>query len=273
MENTPVLQLKNMKKTFHPGTPDAKTALDGVSLDVSHGEFITVIGSNGAGKSTLFNAICGSFYLDEGSVILDGHDITDEPDYKRALDIGRLYQDPMKGTAPHMTIEENMALAYCRKASKSFFAVNRKDSAYFRELLSKLGLGLEDRMKTQIGLLSGGQRQAVSLLMAAISDPKLLLLDEHTAALDPATAEKVLAITVDLVNKTQTAAMMITHDIRAALALGTRTIMMDEGKIVLDLSGEQRASMTVDGLLALYSKESKKQLSNDRMLFALEKDR
>ncbi|MCQ2431866.1 MAG: ATP-binding cassette domain-containing protein [Clostridia bacterium] len=271
MENTPILQLKDVKKTFHPGTPDAKTALNGVTLDVSNGDFITIIGSNGAGKSTLFNAICGTFYPDEGSITLNGKDITDAPDYKRAYEIGRLFQDPMKGTAPHMTIEENMALAYCRKASKSFFAVNKKDSAYFRELLSQLGLGLEDRMKTKIGLLSGGQRQAVSLLMSTISDPKLLLLDEHTAALDPATAAKVLEITVNIVEKTKTATMMITHDIRAALALGNRTIMMDEGRIILDISGDQRKNMTVDDLLTLYSKESKKQLANDRMLFSLEK--
>ena len=266
-----VLKLNHISKTFFPGTPNEKRALDGLTLDVARGDFITVIGSNGAGKSTLFNAICGSFPIDEGSVILDGHDITRMPDYRRAYDIGRLFQDPMKGTAPNMTIEENMALAYCRKASKSFFAVNKKDSAYFRELLAQLDLGLEDRMKTKIGLLSGGQRQAVSLLMSTISDPKLLLLDEHTAALDPSTAKKVLSITVDIVERTQTATMMITHDIRAALELGNRTIMMDEGRIILDISGEQRAGMTVDELLTLYSRESKKQLANDRMLFSTQK--
>ncbi|MBQ8577839.1 MAG: ATP-binding cassette domain-containing protein [Clostridia bacterium] len=267
-----ILQLNDIRKTFHPGTVNEKRALDGITLDVDAGEFITIIGSNGAGKSTLFNAICGSFAVDAGSITLDGRDITDMPDYKRSYDIGRLFQDPMKGTAPHMTIEENMALAYCRKASKSFFAVNKKDSAYFRELLAQLDLGLEDRMKTKIGLLSGGQRQAVSLLMSTISDPKLLLLDEHTAALDPATAKKVLGITVDIVEKTKTATMMITHDIRAALELGTRTIMMDEGKIILDIKGEERAGMTVDDLLNLYSRESKKQLANDRMLFSTQKE-
>ncbi len=263
-----MLLLNDIHKTFHAGTVNEKRALDGLSLSVDRGDFITIIGSNGAGKSTLFNAICGSFPLDGGSITLDGHDITHMPDYKRSFDIGRLFQDPMKGTAPHMTIEENMALAYCRKASKSFFAINRRDTAYFRELLAQLDLGLEDRMKTKIGLLSGGQRQAVSLLMSTISDPKLLLLDEHTAALDPATAKKVLDITVDIVRRTQTATMMITHDIRAALTLGNRTIMMDDGKIILDIGGEERAGMTVDDLLALYSKESKKQLANDRMLFS-----
>lgn len=266
-----VLQLKEIYKTFHKGTVNEKRALNGVSLDVEKGDFITIIGSNGAGKSTLFNAICGSFPIDQGKILLDGRDITRLSDYKRAYDIGRLFQDPMKGTAPHMTIEENMALAYCRKTSSTFFAVNKKDSAYFRELLAQLDLGLEDRMKTKIGLLSGGQRQAVSLLMSTISDPKLLLLDEHTAALDPATAKKVLAITVDIVEKTQTATMMITHDIRAALELGNRTIMMDEGKIILDIKGEERANMTVENLLALYSKESKKQLANDRILFSTQK--
>ncbi len=266
-----MLELLEIHKTFHAGTVNEKRALDGISLSVDEGDFITIIGSNGAGKSTLFNAICGSFPLDAGAIMLDGHDITHLPDYKRSFDIGRLFQDPMKGTAPNMTIEENMALAYCRKASKSFFAVNRRDTAYFRELLSRLDLGLEDRMKTKIGLLSGGQRQAVSLLMSTISDPKLLLLDEHTAALDPATARKVLDITVDIVEKTKTATMMITHDIRAALALGNRTVMMDDGKIILDIKGDERAGMTVDDLLALYSKESKKQLANDRMLFATQK--
>ena len=261
-----MLELDNIKKTFHPGTVNEKKALTGVTLKVDKGDFITIIGSNGAVKSTLFNAICGSFPIDSGKITLDGKDITAMPDYKRALDIGRLFQDPMKGTAPNMTIEENMSLAYCRKAQKSFFAVNKRDSDYFRELLSQLGLGLEDRMKTKIGLLSGGQRQAVSLLMSTISDPKLLLLDEHTAALDPATAAKVLDITVNIVNKTQTATMMITHDMKAALRLGNRTIMMDDGNIILDISGEKRASMTVDDLLGLYSEKSRKQLTNDRML-------
>ena len=261
-----MLELDNIKKTFHPGTVNEKKALCGVTLKVDRGDFVTIIGSNGAGKSTLFNAICGSFPIDSGKITLDGRDITAMPDYKRALDVGRLFQDPMKGTAPNMTIEENLSLAYCRKAQKSFFAVNKRDSDYFRELLSQLGLGLEDRMKTKIGLLSGGQRQAVSLLMSTISDSKLLLLDEHTAALDPATAKKVLDITVDIVGKTQTATMMITHDMKAALKLGNRTIMMDDGNIILDISGEKRASMTVDDLLELYSEKSKKQLTNDRML-------
>ena len=263
-----MLELTNIKKTFHPGTVNEKKALNGVTLSVDKGEFVTILGSNGAGKSTLFNAICGSFLIDSGKISLDGKDITRLPDYKRAFDIGRLFQDPMKGTAPNMTIEENMAMAYSRKAKKSFFAVNKRDTEYFRELLAKLDLGLEDRMKTKIGLLSGGQRQAVSLLMSTISDPKLLLLDEHTAALDPATAKKVLDITVDIVERTGTATMMITHDMNAALRLGTRTIMMDDGKVILDISGDERKNMTIDDLLNLYTKGSKKQLANDRILLS-----
>lgn len=269
--NNQMLVLSNVSKTFFPNTLNEKKAIRDVNLTLDIGDFVTVIGSNGAGKSTLFNALCGDFYIDSGSIMLCDKEIKKQPDYKRAVSIGRLFQDPMKGTAPHMTVEENLSLAYGRKASKSFFAVNRKDRAKFKELLKVLDLGIEDRLTTKIGLLSGGQRQAVSLLMATISEPKLLLLDEHTAALDPSTAKKVLDITVSIVNKSKTPAMMITHDIRAALELGNRTIMMDEGRIILDIKGEDRNNMTVEKLLQLYSKESKKQLLNDRMLFELEK--
>lgn len=265
------LELINVSKTFFPGTVNERKTLRNICLSLESGDFITIIGSNGAGKTSLFNAICGSFMIDSGSILLDGREIKNMPDYKRALSIGRLFQDPMKGTAPHLTIEENLSLAYGNKGGKHFFAVNRKNRAKFRELLAELELGLEDRMTTKIGLLSGGQRQAVSLLMATISEPKLLLLDEHTAALDPATAKKVLAITVSIVEKTRTPTLMITHDIRAALEVGTRTIMMDEGRIILDIKGEERKNMTIEKLLQLYSKESKKQLFNDRMLFETEK--
>jgi len=266
-----MLDLRNIKKTFYPGTPNEKKALKGVNLTLAPGDFVTIIGSNGSGKSTLFNAISGAFYPDCGQILLNGKNIVPLPEYKRAFDIGRLYQDPMKGTAPSMTIEENLALAYGRKAKKSFFALNKRDTDYFRELLTTLGLGLENRMKAKVGHLSGGQRQAVSLLMSTIASPKLLLLDEHTAALDPATAQTILKITTDIVNKSKITTMMITHDIKAALALGNRTIMMDEGEIVLDIYGEQRKNMTPEELLTYYSKERKKQLSNDRMLFSLEK--
>ncbi len=262
------LELRSLRKVFERGTPNAKTALDSFSLSVADGEFITLLGSNGAGKSTLFNAILGKFRLDSGQVILDGEDITHWKDYARALHIGCLYQDPMRGTAPNMTIEENLALAYTRKAHRSFFAVNRRDSAYFRELLSRLHLGLEDRMKTKMGLLSGGQRQAASLLMATIAEPKLLLLDEHTAALDPGTAEKVLELTRQVVAERKLTCMMITHNMRSALELGSRTILMDSGRLVLDVSGGERARMTVEDLLKRFSENAGRQLDSDRILLS-----
>ena len=260
------LSLIGLRKTFEKGTPNAKLALDDVSLEVAPGDFITVLGSNGAGKSTLFNAILGKFRLDRGRIILDGEDITRLPDHRRALNIGCLYQDPLRGTAPNMTIEENLALAYTRKASRSFFAVNRKDSAYFRELLRRLDLGLEDRMKTKMGLLSGGQRQAASLLMATIAEPKLLLLDEHTAALDPATAEKVLGLTRRIIAEQSITCLMITHNMQCALELGSRTIVMDSGRIVLDVAGQERAKLTVPQLLERFRENAGRDLATDRML-------
>lgn len=263
-----MLDLIKVSKTFYAGTVNEKKALHSINLHLDPGDFVTIIGSNGAGKSSLFNAIAGAFYIDSGAILLDNQNITMMADYKRAYDIGRLMQDPMKGTAPSMTIEENLALAYSRKARKSFFALNKKDSEYFRELLARLDLGLEDRMKTKVGNLSGGQRQAVTLLMCTISLPKLLLLDEHTAALDPATAQKILKITVDIVAESNITTMMITHDIKSALALGNRTIMMDEGEIILDIKGEERSNMTIEELLAYYYKERKKQLTDDRILLA-----
>ena len=261
-----MLELQGIRKTFYPGTPNEKKALNGVDLHLNAGDFVTIVGSNGAGKSTLFNAISGVFSVDEGMIRLDSKNITNMKEYKRAYDIGRLFQDTMKGTAPNMTIEENLALAYSRKAGKSFFAVNRQDREYFTELLRQLDLGLESRMKAKVGQLSGGQRQAVSLLMSTISQPKLLLLDEHTAALDPATAQKVLDITTRIVSEGRITTMMITHDMQAALTLGNRTIMMDDGKIIFDISGEERAKMTVEELLECYHENSRKKLTNDRML-------
>ena len=251
-----MLELQGIRKTFYPGTPNEKKALNGVDLHLNAGDFVTIVGSNGAGKSTLFNAISGVFSVDEGTIRLDSKNITNMKEYKRAYDIGRLFQDTMKGTAPNMTIEENLALAYSRKAGKSFFAVNKQDREYFTELLKQLDLGQ----------LSGGQRQAVSLLMSTISQPKLLLLDEHTAALDPATAQKVLDITTRIVSEGRITTMMITHDMQAALTLGNRTIMMDDGKIIFDISGEERAKMTVEDLLECYHENSRKKLTNDRML-------
>lgn len=256
------LTITHLTKKFEAGTPNEKHALHDFSLEVAKGDFITILGSNGAGKSTLFNAILGKFLPDAGSILLDGEDITYEKDYKRALNIGCLYQNPLRGTAPNMTIEENLALAYTRKSTHHFFAVNKKDSAYFRELLATLDLGLEDRMKTKMGLLSGGQRQAAALLMATIARPKLLLLDEHTAALDPGTAQKVLQITKEIIADRGLTALMITHDMDQALRFGNRTIMMDSGKLLLDISGEERASMTPEKLVDLFVRSAKQVLSD-----------
>lgn len=266
-----MLTLKNVTKVFNEGTVNEKIALDNVSLTVENGDFATIIGSNGAGKSTLFNCICGSFFADEGSVFLDERDITYMPEYRRAVQIGRLFQDPMRGTAPHMTIEENLALAYLRVAKRKnsvFSRITNKERELFRERLALLDMGLEDRMKQPVGLLSGGQRQALTLLMATLVPPKILLLDEHTAALDPATAEKVLALTKKVVEENQLACLMITHNMHSALELGNRTLMMDAGRIVLDISGKERDGLTVDGLLAKFSAGAGKALDNDRILLS-----
>ncbi len=266
-----MLKLSNIRKVFNAGTVNEKVALDHVDLTVNDGDFVTIIGSNGAGKSTLFNCICGSFYVDEGSIYLDDRNITYMPDYKRSREIGRLFQDPMRGTAPHMTIEENLALAYLRASKKKsvFSRVTNAERQMFRERLALLDMGLEDRMKQPVGLLSGGQRQALTLLMAAtLVPPKILLLDEHTAALDPATADKVLELTRKIVAENNLACLMITHNMHSALQLGNRTLMMDSGRIVLDISGEERAGLTVDGLLEKFSAGAGKELDNDRILLS-----
>ena len=248
-----MLYLNRLSKTFQKGTPNQMEALRDVSLHLEPGEFVTIIGSNGAGKSTLFHAIAGEFFCDKGSILVDQEDITYLREYKRASVISQIFQDPMKGTAPHLTVEENLALAYSKSRRPMLsFARKRKDRDWFREVLSSMDMGLEDRMQTKIGLLSGGQRQVVTLLMNTLVTPKLLLLDEHTAALDPVTAEKVLSITKRLVEERKITTMMITHNIASALSMGTRTIMMEHGRIVLDLKGTRRAEMGVDGLLALY---------------------
>ena len=260
------LKLTDITKKFEANTVNEKVALDHLNLTVEPGQFVTVLGSNGSGKSTMFNVILGSLFPDEGKVYLGDKDITKLKDYKRALNIGCLYQNPLRGTAPNLTIEENLALAYTRKASPSFFALNKKDSAYFREVLSTLGMGLEDRMKTKIGLLSGGQRQAASLLMATIAEPELLLLDEHTAALDPKTAAKVLEITDMIVNRDHLTTLMITHNMKDAIAHGNRLIMMMEGKIILDIQGEEKKQLTVKNLLDQFEKASGEEFSNDSAL-------
>ena len=262
-----MLEISHLSKTFYPGTVNQRKALDDLSLHLDSGEFVTVIGSNGAGKSTLFNAICGVFLPDTGRISLDGQDITFQKEYRRAASIGRIFQDTGVGTAPNMTIEENLALAYLRSSGKrSLLGITRADRQFFREKLAQLELGLEDRLTAKVGLLSGGQRQAVALLMSTLVTPKLLLLDEHTAALDPATAEKVLKITREIVKEKSITCMMITHNISSALALGSRTIMMDGGKIVLDLKGEERADMTVPRLLEVFKTKVARELDNDRML-------
>lgn len=264
-----MLDIQNLSKTFNPGTVNEKKALSSLSLHLDEGDFVTIVGSNGAGKSTLFNAIAGSFYADEGSISLAGKDITFMPEHERSRRIGRLFQDPLRGTAPSMTIEENLALAYLRAAhGNPFSRISKKDKEFFAEQLKQLGMGLEDRIKNPVGLLSGGQRQALTLLMATVVTPKLLLLDEHTAALDPATAEKVLALTDEIVQSAHITCMMITHNMHSALAHGNRTIMMDHGKIVLDVAGEERAKLTVEDLLDRFRRLSGDELDNDRMLLS-----
>ena len=264
-----MLDIKNAVKVFEQGTMIEHTALDHLSLHLDAGEFVTIVGSNGAGKSTLFNAICGSFFLNEGSIHLDGLNLTLRPEHQRAKHIGRVFQDPMRGTAPNMTIEENLSLAHSRSTARALsFAPSRKEKALFRDRLAEFGMQLEDRMKTKVGLLSGGQRQVVTLLMCTIVTPKLLLLDEHTAALDPATAQKVMDITKQIVQENHLTTMMITHNMSSALTTGTRTLMMDSGRILFDISGETRSRMTVDDLLTMYSNSTNQTFDNDRMLLA-----
>lgn len=265
-----MLNIQKISKTFNPGTVNAKTAISNLSLHLNDGDFVTIIGSNGAGKSTMFNAIAGVFYVDEGSISLGGKDITFLPEYRRSRMIGRLFQDPLKGTAPNMTIEENLALAYLRttEGTSPFTRISKKDKAIFREQLSLLNMGLEDRMRQPVGLLSGGQRQALTLLMATIVPPKLLLLDEHTAALDPGTAEKVLELTREITSRERITCLMITHNMKQALELGNRTLLMADGNIVLDVGGEERSRLSVEDLLARFKAGTGHDLDNDRILLS-----
>ena len=270
-----MLQLNDLHKTFNPGTVNEKVALAGVSLQMEAGDFATIVGSNGAGKSTLFNAITGGFIADEGSILLGGQDITFAPEHQRSKVIGHLFQDPLKGTAPHMTIEENLSVAYLRSSDRHvlFGRVSRRDRDFFRDALAQLDMGLEERMNTPVGLLSGGQRQALTLLMATMVTPELLLLDEHTAALDPVTADKVLALTRSVVSERSISCLMITHNMHQALELGTRTLMMDAGRIVLDVSGPERAGMTVQGLLDAFAAKAGEAFDNDRVLLSTAEDK
>lgn len=259
-----MLSINRISKTFNPGTVNEKCALRDLSLEVNDGDFITIIGANGAGKSTLFNAIAGSFYTDSGSIALGGKDITFLPEHKRARFIGRLFQDPMRGSAPGMSIEENLAMA--AKSGGWFSRITKADRSLFRDRLSQLDMGLEDRLTQPVGLLSGGQRQALTLLMATIVPPQLLLLDEHTAALDPATADKVLALTKSIVEENHISCLMITHNMQSALDLGNRTLMMDAGSIIMDVSGRERDGMCVQDFLDRFKAKSGRALDNDRML-------
>jgi ABC-type uncharacterized transport system, ATPase component len=264
---TDMLVLQDLHKTFNPGTVMSKTALAGVDLTLKQGDFITVIGGNGAGKSTLLNAIAGSFLVDSGRISIGGRDVTNLPENKRAALLGRVFQDPMTGTAASMNIEENLALARRRgQRRRLLWGITPRERTEYRERLASLGLGLEDRMGSKVGLLSGGQRQALTLLMATLRKLELLLLDEHTAALDPKTADKVLELTRQLIGENKLTALMVTHNMKDALALGNRTIMMHEGKIILDLNEEQKRHMTVEDLLAQFEKVSGRELANDRML-------
>lgn len=262
-----MLEIKNLHKTFNKGTINEKVALNGVNLNLNPGDFVTIIGGNGAGKSTTLNAIAGVWPVDEGNIIVDGVDITGLSEHKRAIYLGRVFQDPMVGTAATMSIEENMAIAARRGQRRGFgWGITKKEREDFRERLKELDLGLEERLSSRVGLLSGGQRQAVTLLMAALKQPKLLLLDEHTAALDPKTAAKVLALSDKIIQENNLTAMMVTHNMKDAIAHGNRLIMMHEGKIIYDVSGEEKKKLHVADLLAKFEEVSGGEFANDRMM-------
>lgn len=264
-----MLNVQNLVKIFNKGSVNEKTALDNVSFNLSKGEFVTIIGSNGAGKSSFLNAIAGNFLTDSGAVLISDKNVTNLPQYERAKYISRVYQDPMSGTAATMTIEENLVMALRRGEKRRLkLAIRNKDKDFFRQELRKLGLGLEDRLTTKVSLLSGGQRQALTLLMATFKEPELLLLDEHTAALDPKTAEKVLQLTCDVTKESNLTTLMITHNLDQALNVGDRTIMMHEGRIILDIQGEQRKNATIHDLLKMFENASGTHFHTDRVLFS-----
>ena len=264
-----MLELVNVTKTFNPGTVNEKVALNNLSLRLNDGDFVTVIGGNGAGKSTLLNAICGTWKLDCGSVVIDGKDVTALPDYKRARFLGRVFQDPMMGTAPDMEIQENLALAKRRGERRGLkWGITSAEKEEYRKMLEQLDLGLEKRLTSKVGLLSGGQRQAITLLMASMQQPKIFLLDEHTAALDPKTAAKVLEITEKIVSENHLTTLMITHNMKDAIRHGNRLIMMHEGRIVIDVKGEEKKALTVEKLLEMFTKVSGSEFSNDRAILS-----
>lgn len=264
-----MLQITGLKKVFNPGTINEKIALSGVELSLKAGDFVTVIGGNGAGKSTLLNSVAGVFPVDEGHIVLDGQDVTRLPEHKRAKFLGRVFQDPMMGTAADMNIEENLALAYRRGSPRGLkWGVSNAEREKYRAILSQLELGLEDRMTDKVGLLSGGQRQALTLVMATLKKPKLLLLDEHTAALDPKTAEKVLRLTQKLIAEDHLTALMVTHNMSDAIRLGNKLIMMNEGRIAVEIEGEKKQGLHREELVALFESASGDKLENDRMLLS-----
>ena len=264
-----MLEIQNIHKTFNPGTINEKVALNGVNLNLNPGDFVTIIGGNGAGKSTTLNAIAGVWSVDEGKIIIDGVDITKLSEHKRALYLGRVFQDPMTGTAATMSIEENMAIAARRGERRGLgWGITKKERERYKEALKELDLGLEDRLSSKVGLLSGGQRQAITLLMASLKKPKLLLLDEHTAALDPKTAAKVLAISDKIIQEHQLTATMVTHNMKDAIAHGNRLIMMHEGKIIYDVAGEEKKNLKVADLLAKFEEVSGGEFANDRMMLS-----
>ena len=266
---TVMLKLSNVCKTFNPGTINEKIALNHIDLELEEKDFVTVIGGNGAGKSTMLNAVAGTWPVDDGSIFIDGIDVTGLPDFKRASLIGRVFQDPMTGTAADMQIEENLALAAKRGKTRGLqWNVKSSDREMFRNRLATLGLGLEDRMQTKVGLLSGGQRQALTLLMACLQRPKLLLLDEHTAALDPKTAKLVLNLTTEIVEENHLTTLMVTHNMRDAIHIGNRLIMMDEGRILLDVRGEEKKNLTVEDLMKKFEQASGEEFANDQALLS-----
>lgn len=262
-----MLEICNVHKTFNLGTINEKHALNGVELTLDEGDFVTVIGGNGAGKSTMLNAIAGSWPVDEGSILIDGVDVTGLPEFKRATFLGRVFQDPMTGTTATMQIDENLALAARRGQRRGLgWGISKKEKTQFHDLLKTLDLGLEDRMTSKVGLLSGGQRQAVTLLMASLKKPKVLLLDEHTAALDPKTAAKVLALTDKIIEENHLTAMMVTHNMRDAIAHGNRLIMMNNGRVILNISGEEKKRLTVEDLLVKFEEVSGEEFDSDKAL-------
>lgn len=264
-----MLEMTNVCKTFNAGTINEKKALIDIRLRLETGDFVTVIGGNGAGKSTLLNLVAGVFPCDRGSIVLDGTDITRQPEYMRAKLLGRVFQDPMRGTASEMGIEENLAMAYRRGKRRTLrWGITGREREFYRERLKKLGLGLEDRMSSKVGLLSGGQRQALTLLMATLQKPKLLLLDEHTAALDPRTAKNILELTGEIVAEDRLTTMMVTHNMRDAIRYGNRLIMMDEGRIIYDIAGEEKRELEVEDLLKKFETASGSEFANDRMLLS-----